>query len=274
MKVNRLGASVVRRTSAPQNSRKTQEKMGHFNFVDKKIPYYVHIESLLRNRILTGQLEPGDRLPKETELAAQFGVSQITVRSALAHLEAEGLITRHSGKGTFVAMQIAVQRQTVVTGNLSSFIRDTQKYEVRPLAIETVRIGDTRVAREVRRFFERTNNDPVCVVRRVRLLNGIPVTFVENYLPPETAEHLSMEELLRRPVVRILEEKLGIEIEAGEAYLESVPADHDIAEALQSNVFAPLFLLQGHLLASGTPFELVNNYMRPDYFKFKLEMGR
>lgn len=274
MKVNRLGASVVRRTSAPQNSRKTQEKMGHFNFVDKKIPYYVHIESLLRNRILTGQLEPGDRLPKETELAAQFGVSQITVRSALAHLEAEGLITRHSGKGTFVAMQIAVQRQTVVTGNLSSFIRDTQKYEVRPLAIETVRIGDTRVAREVRLFFERTNNDPLCVVRRVRLLNGIPVTFVENYLPPETAEHLSMEELLRRPVVRILEEKLGIEIEAGEAYLESVPADHDIAEALQSNVFAPLFLLQGHLLASGTPFELVNNYMRPDYFKFKLEMGR
>jgi len=52
----------------------------------KVIPLYSRVESVIRNKILNGQLESGKKLPSEQELAAQFGISKITIRTALSHL--------------------------------------------------------------------------------------------------------------------------------------------------------------------------------------------
>lgn len=61
---------------------------------------YRTIEHFLRERIQTGQ--DGDVLPSQTELSRQFRVNHLTVRRALQGLEAEGLLYRIQGKGTFV----------------------------------------------------------------------------------------------------------------------------------------------------------------------------
>jgi DNA-binding FadR family transcriptional regulator len=50
-----------------------------------------------------GSLLPGARLPTERELARRFGLPRGAVRKTLARLEAEGAITRHVGRGTFMA---------------------------------------------------------------------------------------------------------------------------------------------------------------------------
>lgn len=50
-----------------------------------------------------GQFTPGDRLPTERELAERFDLPRNAVRKMLAQLEAEGTITRHVGRGTFLA---------------------------------------------------------------------------------------------------------------------------------------------------------------------------
>ncbi|MDB5865753.1 MAG: hypothetical protein JWO70_3559 [Betaproteobacteria bacterium] len=50
-----------------------------------------------------GKLAPGARLPTERELARRFAVPRNAVRRTLAQLEAEGAITRHVGRGTFLA---------------------------------------------------------------------------------------------------------------------------------------------------------------------------
>lgn len=50
-----------------------------------------------------GTLAPGARLPTERELAKRFAVPRNAVRKTLAQLEAEGSITRHVGRGTFLA---------------------------------------------------------------------------------------------------------------------------------------------------------------------------
>lgn len=65
----------------------------------------------LRERMLRGDLEVGRPLPAERELAQEQGVSRTTVRSALALLEAEGLVDRRVGRGggTFVAEPGAVE---------------------------------------------------------------------------------------------------------------------------------------------------------------------
>lgn len=56
----------------------------------------------LKQMIADGEWKPGDRLPSETELASQFGISRVTVRQALQKLSALSLIETRLGEGSFV----------------------------------------------------------------------------------------------------------------------------------------------------------------------------
>jgi len=58
--------------------------------------------ALLRRLIDAGDVRPDGRLPTERELSTRFGVGRTVLRSALDALEAEGLIWRKQGKGTFI----------------------------------------------------------------------------------------------------------------------------------------------------------------------------
>ena len=56
----------------------------------------------LRDRITRGDWTPGTKLPSHRDLAAEFGVAPLTMRQVLAQLEEVGLVSRRSGRGTFV----------------------------------------------------------------------------------------------------------------------------------------------------------------------------
>lgn len=66
-------------------------------------PLYRQLGLWLRDEIAAGRLRIGDRLPATRELAERLGVNRQTVGSAYGMLEAEGLVTGHVGKGSFVA---------------------------------------------------------------------------------------------------------------------------------------------------------------------------
>ena len=68
-------------------------------------PLYVQIREHLRESIMTGALPERTRLPAARQLAADLGVSRVTIESAYADLEAEGLIVRRTGSGSFVNLQ-------------------------------------------------------------------------------------------------------------------------------------------------------------------------
>lgn len=66
------------------------------------MPLYRQIEAYFHGSILSGALAPHTRLPASRDLARDLGVSRITVESAYAELEADGLIASKVGSGTFV----------------------------------------------------------------------------------------------------------------------------------------------------------------------------
>src|ERR671911_634442 len=66
-------------------------------------PLYAQVKNLLVKRIGSGAWKPGDLLPSEFELAAEYNVSQGTVRKALMPWEADLLIGRRKGGATYVA---------------------------------------------------------------------------------------------------------------------------------------------------------------------------
>lgn len=65
---------------------------------------YQDVAGQLREAVLSGQYQPGDRLPLERDLMASFGVSRAVVRQATMNLEHEGLVEVQvgAGGGTFV----------------------------------------------------------------------------------------------------------------------------------------------------------------------------
>jgi GntR family transcriptional regulator len=65
-------------------------------------PLYLQVRDAVLERIKSGQLKQGGLLPSEMDLHRELGVSLGTMRKALGVLEAERLIVREPGRGTFV----------------------------------------------------------------------------------------------------------------------------------------------------------------------------
>jgi DNA-binding transcriptional regulator YhcF (GntR family) len=65
-----------------------------------------HIAQLLRERILSGKMPPGTKLPSYDELSAQFGVSRPTVSRLLNAMRREGLVTAKGGRSVYVAERL------------------------------------------------------------------------------------------------------------------------------------------------------------------------
>ena len=64
---------------------------------------YSRVKDFLKSGLASGHWVPGDQMPSEAELVQQFSVSRMTVGRALRELQAEGLVTRVQGVGSFAA---------------------------------------------------------------------------------------------------------------------------------------------------------------------------
>jgi GntR family transcriptional regulator, histidine utilization repressor len=64
---------------------------------------YSQVKRHLKDGLASGRWNPGELMPSEAELVAQFGVSRMTVNRALRELQSEGLVERVQGVGTFAA---------------------------------------------------------------------------------------------------------------------------------------------------------------------------
>ncbi|MER7212412.1 GntR family transcriptional regulator [Streptosporangium sp. NPDC000239] len=65
-------------------------------------PVYRQLAEILRQRIASGDLAPGEALPSETQLMQEFGIARITVREAMKALRAEGLVITARRRGSYV----------------------------------------------------------------------------------------------------------------------------------------------------------------------------
>ena len=71
-------------------------------------PMYLQIMEQVKQRIAVGDWAPGSAIPSIRQLAADIGVSVITVKRAYLELEREGVIVTRQGKGCFVASDAEV----------------------------------------------------------------------------------------------------------------------------------------------------------------------
>ena len=86
--------------------------MIHLDYRDVR-PIYTQVVFRFREQIISGILQPGDKLPSVRELAAELAINPNTIQRSYRQLEAEGWIATVPGKGCFVCRsQESLEKET------------------------------------------------------------------------------------------------------------------------------------------------------------------
>ncbi len=149
--------------------------------IDRSPSLTDQVKAHLKERILDGEFDQG-RIPPETELAGELGVSRTTVRDALSRLEQEGVIWRKQGSGTFVnepGLQIKSRLEEMWA---YEDVLEAHGYtpSVRVLRIETEG-ADAALASDL----GVEPGDPLLVIEKLFLENRKPVVLTVNRIPKE-----------------------------------------------------------------------------------------
>lgn len=233
-----------------------------------KIPLHVQAASLMRDAITGGAYEPGERLPSETTLAEQLGISRPTLREALLNLEREGLIIRRHGVGTFVAKAIRPQMESGIE-RMESVLQLAARHGM------DVTVADLEVTTETPDgdILRKLDIDPgteVTCVRRVLLIDGVRAVYMIDAVPSDLLAPNDIDESFRGSVLDLLRQKSnGTTITHAVADIVAITADTNLSRRLDVSRHQALLLLEESLFTeSGHAIEYSRNYFVPDLFRF------
>lgn len=153
-------------------------------------PKYQQVEALLKEKILSGQLKPGDQIMTEEQLCGSFGFSRMTISKALNHLSDLGYIKRTPGKGSFV-MPPSVRKET---GSSRSFSEDMKSVGMtagaKLVSYRVVQAGEVPIAMEKLGLQE---TDLVHFFIRLRTGNDTPIAINYTYIAAKVLPAINVE---------------------------------------------------------------------------------
>jgi GntR family transcriptional regulator len=235
-----------------------------------RLPLYAQVEDVLTSRISSGALPAGMQLPSEEELIREFDVSRTTIRTTIQNLVRQGLVEIRRGRGTFVASPRIVQELTELTG----FVEDMKVLG----RIPTARVLSRELLPAEPFVAEKLAIPPgttVVQIRRVRLSDGVPLSFDETYLPEELGLRVMKDDLTKEPIFTLLEERYSTPLVEAEYVLEAAAAEPAVASALEIAAGSPIFVIERTSYTLGhRAVDYEKLHYRGDNIRFKTRLAR
>jgi GntR family transcriptional regulator len=233
------------------------------------LPLYAQVKALMTQRIGSGSWKPGDMLPNEFQLAAEFNVSQGTVRKALIALEADKLIVRHQGRGTYVSRHTPQQA-------LFQFFRmvDDKGRRLSPLS-KPLAQKQQKATKDQALLLDVEVGEPVHVITRVRYFGDDPAIFERIVVPVALMPDLSVRggtEMTDEMYV-IYQENFHVTINSARERLRAVGATRDVARHLRVAEHQPI--LEVARVArdiNGKSVELRISHCKTDAYSYATEV--
>lgn len=231
---------------------------------DYQTPRYLMVIEEIREKINHGELEPGERLPSETSLAKELGVSRNTLREALRILEEESIIIRKHGIGTFV------HRKPVIQGGIEELFSITEliEREGKKPGTEILFTGYVEPHRDDVSELELTEDEQVFLVKRVRTADETPLVYCIDKVP---ASLLQKGYKLKEESIFNSLEDAGIVIDYARSQINTIAYHNNISKIMSGDKHIPLLVLkQIHYDASNRPILYSINYFRSDQITFNV----
>jgi GntR family transcriptional regulator len=163
-------------------------------------PVYKQIADELRQRIEAGQIAPGDRLPSESELVAEFAVAQGTVRQAIALLRGDGLVVAEHGKGVFVRRRPKIRRlahdrfaRRHRDAGKAAYLVEAEREESVP-RVDVFFVGKEKAEKDVAARLKLRAGSTVLARRRRYLSDDEPTELASSFIPWQLANGTPMTE--------------------------------------------------------------------------------
>lgn len=239
---------------------------------ERRAPAYRRLSADLRAKLISGAFEAGERLPTESELAAEYGVSRQTVRRAFLDLVSEGLVYRVPGRGTFPSNFVRrghYLRSIGAIEDLQAFV-GTEMELLQPIELvpeeefaRRLGLGSRVVARLVlRRFYEE---------------RAFSVTYV--YLSPDLGQRLAGADALpqRGPgtVIGALESFMPGTVAGADQSITAVDLPEEVARLIGCEPGrGGLRAERLYYATTGEPVELAISYYNPDRYTYQVQMRR
>jgi GntR family transcriptional regulator len=191
----------------------------------RALPAYQRIQNVIRKRIDSGQLVPGDAVPSERDLAKTHHVSLMTARHALAFLEREGLVERRRGIGTFVAPpKIHFNKLMSYTEQMAA---RTLTAAAKVLFAKVVNDENEAAAR-----LSLPQTSSIIKLERLRHASDEPFALETCYLSAAEFPGLLEAPIARESLFGILERDFNVELGYADEEVDATAADPRIAELL------------------------------------------
>ncbi|MFE3553255.1 GntR family transcriptional regulator [Streptomyces kronopolitis] len=236
--------------------------------LNRKLPLWYQVSQSLRASILGRSPEAPLRLPTEDALAAHYGVSVLTMRQALKELEAEGLISRHRRRGTFIEPSAQRGAPVRLLGSVDAIVAQQSG-----MTTELLDHGPTPVPAELAGHFPGVSE--VTGFRRLRSdeKTGEPTNHAHNYVRPEIAARIDPSDLTRWPMTKVLRDVVGVRISRITDTVEARLADPETARLLRIPLLSPILHYTGITYdEAGHPVDVARIHYRGDRFSFTVSL--
>jgi GntR family transcriptional regulator len=204
-------------------------------FRRSRTPIYLQIAKLLRQRIEQGEWKMGDQLPTLEALMSTYGVARSTLREALAQLEADGLIRRGRGTGTFVTKDLSSQRWFKLPINWADMLESVANLRVRPLSVP----DGERVDRLPVDFVSGELAPSYVHLRRVHYRHDIAYCLIDVHLDADLFR-TDPEKFTTTPVLSQLAARSGLRISIARQVIWVSVSDERTASCLDIGVGDPI----------------------------------
>lgn len=222
----------------------------------------------LRDQVLQGIYPPGAVLPNEEELCAMFGVSRITLRRAVGDLEAQGLLQRRHGRGTFVNATLPGTRPDATLGLVDSLRRAATE-----TSAEVLRIERTPPPVSIARQLGLAPSAKAVHAVRLRRQGETPVAVTEAWVPLSFGRHITAKRLRKQALYEILAAE-GVEFGRVVQEITASAATPYYARLLDVEIGSPLLRLARLLYhLDGEPVEHITVHISSERSRILMDVS-
>lgn len=225
---------------------------------------YVTIYKEWKEKIESGQIAEGERLPTESSLMESYQVSRDTVRKSLNLLEQNGYIQRGRGRASLVMPK---QRYTFPLSEIASF-QEVNKLSNAHAETDVVNLDILQDSHKIKKIFQQSVNGEVYELIRVRRMKDEAVILDKDYFVRDVVPRLPLNEC-KVSVYRYLEEELGLQISYAVKEITVQKANAEDYELLDMGDYNMVVVVKSHTyLENNTLFQCTESRHRPDKFRF------